>query len=277
MVSRESGVKRLPLVSVIVATRNGAATLSQALNSVAAQDYASIEVIVIDDGSEVPVTRTLMEKPQVDMRVVRSNVSQGQAAALNRAIDQARGRYVAILDDDDVWTDRKKIAKQITFLLAHPMVGLCGTQAIVGSEIGEALYKQDEPLTDAEIRRHMLYRNNFVHSSVVIPTALLRDLGGYNEDIQYAADYELWLRVGLVRQLANLPDFCVLKRQMSTNIGAIYHRYQYLSFLKRAWQYRHHYPGFYSNIGQYGTEFTLNIPPKTWRRKVQFHLRRGVR
>jgi len=90
-----------PLVSVILAVRDGEKYLAEALDSIAAQDVADIEVIVVDDGSK-DASADIARRHSLAPRVV-SQAPLNQSAALNRGMALARGRYLAFIDSDDVW------------------------------------------------------------------------------------------------------------------------------------------------------------------------------
>jgi GT2 family glycosyltransferase len=90
-----------PLVSVIVPVRNGASFLPQAVASIQAQNYPTLEIIVVDDGSTDDISQVLARLP-VTIRYIRQKPS-GQSAARNRGIREASGAFIAFLDVDDLW------------------------------------------------------------------------------------------------------------------------------------------------------------------------------
>jgi len=103
-ISAGSGVDDGPVVTVVLPTRNGAATLGDALDSVLGQTYQRLECVVIDDGStdstEERLAATVAADPRV--RVIRHDTSLGLQRALNRGLREARGPLIARIDDDDV-------------------------------------------------------------------------------------------------------------------------------------------------------------------------------
>src|SRR5213078_156464 len=108
-----------PLVSVIIPVYNGARYLRAALESVFAQTYRPIEVIVVDDGSGDDSGVIAQSFPDVHF-IHQEN--QGVAAARNHGFDAARGEFIAFLDQDDLWTP-EKLKVQVNYLLNHPDVG----------------------------------------------------------------------------------------------------------------------------------------------------------
>jgi glycosyltransferase involved in cell wall biosynthesis len=107
------------LVSVIIPVYNGESFLSRALGSVFEQDYRSLEVIVVDDGSSDSTARIVQDWPEVRYFYQRN---QGHGSAKNTGIKNSHGEYLAFLDVDDWWSPRK-LQLQVDFLKAHPQVG----------------------------------------------------------------------------------------------------------------------------------------------------------
>lgn len=124
-----------PLVSVIIPVYNGARFLRAALESVFAQTYRPIEVIVVDDGSADDSGVIAQSFPEV--RYVRQQ-NAGVAAARNNAIQIARGEFLAFLDQDDLWTP-EKLKVQVDHLLNNPELGYTLTQLQFFLEPGTTL------------------------------------------------------------------------------------------------------------------------------------------
>lgn len=109
-----------PLVSVIIPTYNRAHLLRDAIESVRAQDYAAIELIVIDDGS-TDATSQLVRSLDDGQLSYHHQANQGAPAARNAGIRASAGSYIAFLDSDDTWP-REKLTTQIEYHLSHPEV-----------------------------------------------------------------------------------------------------------------------------------------------------------
>ena len=102
--------------SVIIPVYNGAVYLTETLESVRAQDYRSLEVIAVDDGSTVESLTILRSFPEV---VCLTQNHLGVASARNRGLEAARGPLIAFLDQDDLWLP-SKLSRQVAYLDAHP-------------------------------------------------------------------------------------------------------------------------------------------------------------
>ena len=105
----------LPLISVIIPTYNGEKFIREAIESVLAQDYPALEIIVVDDGS-VDGTQQLIESMSADLRYYRQAQNQGPAATRNIGIRDAAGEFIAFLDVDDCWPEGnlKLLLEEIT-------------------------------------------------------------------------------------------------------------------------------------------------------------------
>lgn len=191
----------VPLVSVVMAVRNGARWLAEAVASVLAEDVP-LELLVVDDAS-TDDTRAVLAQLR-DPRVVPLllDASVGPFGAANAALARARGTFVARLDADDRHR-RGRLAAQVAFLEAHPAVGLVGSACTIIDADGRGIGAQEVPRTDAELRARMLVGPPFVHSSVMWKAALgLR----YDGTLSVGGDYALWGHVLAATEGANLPE-----------------------------------------------------------------------
>jgi glycosyltransferase involved in cell wall biosynthesis len=202
----------VPAVSVLMAVHDGAPWISQAVASVLAQSAGDLELIVIDDGSADATADLLAAVRDARLRVERQPRA-GLTRSLNRALGRARAPLVARLDADD-WALPDRLARQRAFLDAHPDVGLLGTGAREVDAGGRVLATITPPADDAALRRALIRRNPFVHSSIVARRALLERAGGYDERLPVAQDYDLWMRLSGLTLLANLPEPLVVRRRL---------------------------------------------------------------
>lgn len=126
---------RSPVVSVILPVYNGAATLRAAIDSVLAQSYSDYELIVVDDAS-TDASLAILESYGDRIRLVRRKQNSGICAvARTEGLALARGRYIAAMDQDDLW-EPQKLERQVAFMDAHPELPLCHTYAWIIDEHG---------------------------------------------------------------------------------------------------------------------------------------------
>ena len=195
-----------PLVSVLLASRNGQRFLPEALQGISAQTYPAIETILVDDGSEdgtaAILERFAAEHPRT--RVLRAP-GIGLAAALAIAAREANGDYFARHDDDDR-SHPERIERQVSYLEAHPGVGVLGTAANTIDTEGRRIGIYPVPLSPEAIRRTLRRAVPFAHGSVMMRRSAYEAAGGYRGAFRASQDYDLWLRVPADAGLANLPE-----------------------------------------------------------------------
>lgn len=198
-----------PKISIILPTYNGEKYIKWAIESVISQSFSDWELIVIDDGSNDNTESIVKEYAGKDQRVIyfKNEVNLEIQKSLNKGLKEAKGEYIARIDDDDEWIDKDKLKKQVEFLDNNPDYALVGTGAVVVNKEGVEMFRYLLPETDQEIRNKLLMKNCFIHSSVLFRKDVVLKLGGYSEDIEvkYIEDYDLWLKLGIIGKLANLP------------------------------------------------------------------------
>ena len=199
-----------PAVSVLMGVHNGGPFVGEAVASVLGQTDGDLELIVVDDGSTDDTPDRLAAVVDSRLRVHRQ-ARTGLTRALNRALGLSRAALVARLDADDVALP-ERLAHQRAFLAAHPEVGLLGTAAREQDPDGALVRVVRPPVDDAALRRALIRANPFVHSSVMVRRELVARVGGYDERLAVAQDYDLWMRLARLTRLATLPEVLVVRR-----------------------------------------------------------------
>ncbi|KKN79321.1 hypothetical protein LCGC14_0341030 [marine sediment metagenome] len=240
----------MPETSVIIVTYNRSEELKKCIKSVLAQSYLDYELIIVDDCSTDSTEDAVKEFTDKRIQYVKG-AKNSSGSFVPRQVGQkvSSGKYIAVLDDDDFWLEKDKLKLQVEYLEKHPKCVLVGTNAVGIDSNGKVVLHVNYPHDDSEIRDRMLFRNLFYHSSVVYRRDAYLSCGGY-QVLQnghygsYANEYDLWLRMGLVGGLANLPIYGVghlsivrmlsLKTRMSFMV-------QHLKDIKGYKSYYHHY------------------------------------
>ena len=172
-------------VSVIIPAYNQADYTIQAVESVLAQNYKDIEIIVIDDGSTDDTDKKIEPFLSNNLTYIYQH-NQGASAARNRGIKESTGDYLGFLDCDDLYLPGK-IQASVNFL-KHQNYDMVYNPAILidkwGDKIG--LYKP---------RRHNLLFRNSIMNSVVIKREVFDKVGVFDEEIFICADWDMWLRI----------------------------------------------------------------------------------
>lgn len=192
-------------VSVILPVFNGEAHLREAVESILGQNFPNFELIVIDDGSTDGTASILREYSDDRIRVLRNDHNLGLTRSLNLALHEARSPLVARQDADDR-SDPDRLRSQADFLARHEDVVLVGSRARSIDRRGRVRPAVDwiQCTTPLAIRWQLMFENPFIHSSAMFRTAVVRDLGGYDESFRTNQDFELWSRVARVHKVTNI-------------------------------------------------------------------------
>lgn len=192
-----------PFVSVIMAAYNSENYIQEAIDSVIKQTFLNWELIIVDDGSTDSTAEIILKNKNLDDRIksfYQDNAKQSKAR--NLGISHSKGRYIAILDSDDIIFP-ERFAKQVRFLEANSHVILCGSSfRLMGSDrIVECPEYHDN------IKISLLKGNCIAHSSVLIRKQVLVELSTiYDISKEPSEDYDLYVRLLEKGKLHNLQD-----------------------------------------------------------------------
>ena len=196
-----------PKVSVIIPTYNRAQLLSRAVNSVLSQTFTDYEILIVDDHSSDNTQDMIADFSDLRIRSIRHRTNLRQSAAINTGIANARGDYVAFLDDDDVWLPNK-LRGQIEILdSSEEDVGLVyGWLEIVnhstGCPIGEYRLRME-----GNIFEELVALNSPGQPSVLMArTSIAKEVGGFGECLTRFNDTDFILRISQRYKVALIPE-----------------------------------------------------------------------
>ncbi len=214
------------VVSVILPTYNRAWILREAVDSVLAQDYPDVELIVVNDGS-TDDTRNILEE-YGDRIAVLEQENRGVSAARNLGISSASGRLIAFLDSDDYWLPRK-LSVQAAFFHDHREALICQTE-----EIWIRNGRRVNPKRKHKKKSGMIFEPSLAlclvsPSAVMIRRELFEEVGLFDETLPACEDYDLWLRVAWKYPVHLIDAPLIVKRgghadQLSSAAGLDRHR-----------------------------------------------------
>jgi glycosyltransferase involved in cell wall biosynthesis len=198
-----------PRVSIVMLTYNRPQKIGRAIESVLQQKFESWELIVVQDGSDTQTAALLDEWASRDARIRR--LARGTvgciAEASNYGLNRARGEYIAILDDDDYWSDAGKLQRQVEFLDSHPDYVGCGGGYILVDEHGNERGRFLKPELDSDIRARALLANPIGNSTAMFRRVVNGQAALYDEAVKGFADWEFWLAMGTRGKLYNFPEY----------------------------------------------------------------------
>ncbi len=201
-------------VSIALPTHDRVAFLTQAVASVVRQTYTHWDLIIVDDGSADGTSSYLAGLDDPRIRAIERPHTGNIASLRNEAIQMATGDFIAFLDSDDEWWPRK-LELQVDALGRHPECGwsYCGCQLI--DEVGEAIPQVPpepwRPISGSILEALLTTRVLVPTPTVIVRRALLEQVGGFDERLHLAEDFDLWIRLAdrspvlaLTEQLVNI-------------------------------------------------------------------------
>jgi glycosyltransferase involved in cell wall biosynthesis len=253
-----------PRVSIVMGTYNRAGLLGRAIEALRRQTFTDWELIVADDASVDDTPATIRAWAEREPRIVslRNEVNEGISRNYNNALRAARGEFVAMLDDDDVWCVDDKLERQVAFLENHPDHVGCGGGLIVINPQAEELDRYLKPETDEQIRRSMLFSNPMANSTTLFRREAGRQVGWYDASMRYSGDRDFWMKLALIGKLHNFQEYLGYYT-IGTNNTSIAHIKPHLkASLALTSRYRKSYPHYGQalllNYAQYWYAF---LPP----------------
>jgi GT2 family glycosyltransferase len=193
-----------PLISVVMVTCNVDYFLSEAIESVLGQTLTDFEFIIVDFGSTDKSKAIAQSYAIKDERVKIHQIPNcGLGAARNASCFLAQGRYIAIMDADDVSLP-ERLRWESDFMEAHPEVGVLGGATEWIDATGRSLRVEHFPTEDRAIRAALSAGSPFCQPTVLIRKDAFKLVGGYRPAFVVAEDCDLWLRMAEHSQFANL-------------------------------------------------------------------------
>jgi glycosyltransferase involved in cell wall biosynthesis len=198
-------------VVVLVPHYNNLEGLKQSLLAVS-QSTIPVDVLVVDDGSNPPVSQEQLRQICPSTTVLRSPTNEGIEHALNRGLtficSHKLYKYIARLDDDDICSP-DRFVKQRQFLKDNPDVFLVGSWALFVDRAGKPLWRFCPPARHEHIRKKMFINNMFCHPTVMCRLEVFKEVGFYSTEHPSAEDFALFFKVTRQFKVANIPEYLV--------------------------------------------------------------------
>jgi glycosyltransferase involved in cell wall biosynthesis len=200
--------EREPAISVVIPVYNGSNYLGEAIESVLAQSYCDLEIIVVDDGSTdntwLVIERYMAAYPDTVRGIRKAN--GGVATALNAGICAAKGKYFAWLSHDDRFVPNK-LQQQMDLLKSNPdVVGVYADYSYIDAD-GRIVGRVFAPwYPQGEMHRHLLQSVFINGSTLLIERRCLLEVGLFDATLRYAQDALMWIRLVMRYSLAHIAE-----------------------------------------------------------------------
>lgn len=186
---------KLPLVSVIIPTHNRSDLLPRAVKSVLRQTYKNLELMIVDDCSTDNTSKIVQSFDDNRIKYIRSEISKRYGGACNIGFENSKGKYIALLDDDDEWSDEEKLKEQVNVFENNPgkNIGMVCTWWTLIFKHGKKQIRPKRPRCWEE--RILGYNNIICGSNVLISRQAWLKADGCDETITRGIDSDLFRRI----------------------------------------------------------------------------------
>jgi len=192
-------------VTVLMPVYNGENYLREAIDSVLQQSFKDFELLIVNDGSTDKTEEILRSYTDARLRYI-NQANAGVSAALNTGLKEAKGKYIARFDADDICYPQR-LELQYRFMETHPDYILIGSDADYMSEEGEFLFTyKNTGYSNEEINERLKVYCPFVHSTVFYLKQVVLDCGSYNVNAHSFEDYFLWIHLIKLGKVCNFKE-----------------------------------------------------------------------
>jgi hypothetical protein len=217
-----------PVVSVVMVVCNVERFLAEAIESILKQTFREFEFVIVDFGSTDRSKTIVSAYAAKDNRIKLHEIPHcGLAEARNAGCFLAQGKYIAIMDADDVSLP-ERLMWEVEFMERHPQVGLVGGAREWIDATGRSLFINGDEAEDQEIKAALAVRCALSQPTVLIRREAFASVGGYRAAFAPSEDYDLWLRITEHFQCANLKQVVLKYRVHPQQVSMTRHRQQTL-------------------------------------------------
>lgn len=189
-------------VSIVLPVYNAQDYINESIYSILNQTFTNFELIIIDDGSTDKSYEIINSFDDPRIKILKHERNLGLIKSLNEGIRLSSGELIARMDADDI-SQPKRLEKQVNFLKSNHNIGVCSTWYEVMAR--KKYIKRDE--TDPEkVKSLLLYYCPLAHPTVMFKKSIIEKVNYYSTDYPHAEDYELWIRLIEITNIANIPE-----------------------------------------------------------------------
>ncbi|MBD2490262.1 glycosyltransferase [Aulosira sp. FACHB-615] len=212
-------IQNIPKISVIIPTYNSERTIKTTIDSVLSQSFTDFELIVINDGS-TDSTLDIVSQIQDSRLKVFSFENAGGNVSRNRGLQKAVGEFISFLDADDVWTS-DKLVSQLEALQDNIDAKVAYSWTDYIDENGKFLVSGSHITVNGDVYERLLVSNFLENgSNPLIYREALIELGGFDESLSAAQDWDMWLRLAARYSFVCVPKVQILYRVSANSLSS---------------------------------------------------------
>lgn len=256
---KEKIMTEKPLISCVLPTCNRAAKLTNAVESVLSQTYSNLEILIVDDQSVDNTREIVAALKEKDSRIsYLFNPVKGANNARNFGIENARGQYIAFLDDDDIWME-SKLKKQVEIMLSldskYGVVYCTFARKKVNGSVLRQHPSRFSRIENGDILERLLKRNFITTSTLLVKTEAFEKCGKFNPQYKSFQDWELLTRIACDYYFYYVDEVLVNVYESNDSItlnkkGRVITKYMHLKQFMHLYETRHRLLSHrYSDLG----------------------------
>jgi glycosyltransferase involved in cell wall biosynthesis len=197
---------------------NGERYLYDSIDSILKQTYEDFEFIIIDDYSTDNSEEIIKSFRDKSIVFIKNDTNLGLTHSLNKGLRLCRGKYVARIDADDISMPHR-LNTQVEFLEQSDYL-MIGSWVYIINEYNKVKATKKLLTQCIDLRYKLLFRNNFIHSTVMFRKDVVLQLNGYDPRYPSTEDYQLWSRLSRIGNIGNIPQYLVYWRENSHGISS---------------------------------------------------------
>lgn len=199
-----SASNKYPIVSVVMSVYNGSTFLKEAIDSILNQTFSDFEFIIINDGSTDNSLNIIKSYSDKRIKLIDNVVNKGLIYSLNKGIEEAKGKYIARMDADDI-SEPERLKCQFDFLELNENIGVLGSDYIsFSNKHSKRLHSIISP---SEIKAFLMFSATMCHPTLMIRKSVFLDNQlKYSAFAKHVEDYDLWTKLVLKTDFENLTE-----------------------------------------------------------------------
>ena len=202
-------------ISVLMSVYNSEKYLKECIDSVLSQTYSNFLFFIINDKSTDNSLNIISSYSDSRIRLIENDNNIGLTKSLNKGVDQINTKYIARIDADDI-CEPTRLSSQLDVLEGDENLALVGSSAFLidetGNDVGEIL------VPTIDVKERLFFKNSFIHSTILVRTDVLKKYR-YDEEIKYAQDYNLWVKISQAHDLTNLKERLIKYRYHDESVS----------------------------------------------------------
>lgn len=197
-------------ITVFIALYNSEKYIKETIESILNQTFKNFEILIINDASTDKSVHIVNSIADDRIRLIHNETNKGICFTRQKGVEEAKGKYIAILDADDIAMP-ERLEKQFLFLENNPEIVLCGSNAkFIDENNNEIDHVHNLNCEPDLVKIMLLFANQFINSSILCKKEVMLTIGGYTKPI--AEDYDLFVRIAKNHKTSNLKEKLVAYR-----------------------------------------------------------------